>query len=152
MKYHEDATGNLSCRETPGQKRMKKNWNAIKNLKVAESGEITAEATFDADSPWFDGHFPGFPILPGIAELGLVSDSIRKAGKASGKNIFISQIRKVRFRQFIRPNDSVRVLSTTDKQDPTQYKFKLMVNGQLACNGVIETVEADDTLCGGQQC
>jgi 3-hydroxyacyl-[acyl-carrier-protein] dehydratase len=147
-----DAVGEFSCVETPGQTRMKNKWNVIKNLKVAESGEITAEATFSADSPWFDGHFPGFPILPGIAELGLVADSIRKAGETMGRSIAISQIRKVRFRQFIRPNDSVRVVSTTDKQDPTQYKFKLMVNGQLACNGVMETVEADNTVCGGQQC
>jgi 3-hydroxyacyl-[acyl-carrier-protein] dehydratase len=131
---------------------MEKKWHIIKNLKVAESGEISAEATFNPDSPWFDGHFPGFPILPGIAELGIVSDSIRKAGEAEGKNIAISQIRKVRFRQFIRPDDSVRVVSSSDEKHPMRYKFKLMVNGQLACNGVMETVEADDTVCGGQQC
>jgi 3-hydroxymyristoyl/3-hydroxydecanoyl-(acyl carrier protein) dehydratase len=31
------------------------------------------------DSPWFDGHFPEDPTLPGIAQLEMAVDAIRLA-------------------------------------------------------------------------
>ncbi|OHD72196.1 MAG: hypothetical protein A2W19_14910 [Spirochaetes bacterium RBG_16_49_21] len=125
---------------------MNKEWHSLKNLRVTETPEISAEATIKPDSSWFDGHFPGFPILPGIAQLGIVSDLIRMAAANKGKTISISQIWKVRFRQFIRPNDTVSVVTSPDKHDPNTYRFKLLVKGQIACNGVMATGAADDEI------
>ena len=40
---------------------------------------ITASACVPADSVWYAGHFPGNPILPGIAILALVEEAIIEA-------------------------------------------------------------------------
>ena len=116
-------------------------WHYIK--KSIESGpkEIIAEATLEPDSLWFDGHFPGFPLLPGIAELAIVSDVLKADAERRGKTITISAIRKVRFRQFVRPNDTLKIVSIPDERDPGVYKFKLLINDQIACNGVMATIE-----------
>jgi 3-hydroxyacyl-[acyl-carrier-protein] dehydratase len=122
---------------------MKKAWHTLQNPKETESNGISAEATLRPDSLWFDGHFPGFPILPGIAELALVSDLLKKHAKSKGRTVTVSEIRKVRFRQFVRPNDTLEIVSTPDEREPGVYKFKITVKGQLACNGVMATVPHD---------
>jgi 3-hydroxyacyl-[acyl-carrier-protein] dehydratase len=122
---------------------MNNAWHTLQNPKETESNNISAEATLAPDSLWFDGHFPGFPILPGIAELALVSDMLKEHAKSKGRSVSVSEIRKVRFRQFVKPNDTLEIVSTPDEHEPGVYKFKITVKGQLACNGVMATVPHD---------
>jgi 3-hydroxymyristoyl/3-hydroxydecanoyl-(acyl carrier protein) dehydratase len=35
-----------------------------------DAGCIELELEVPADNPWFDGHFPGFAILPGVVQIG----------------------------------------------------------------------------------
>jgi len=35
-----------------------------------EAGGIELEIEVPADSRWFEGHFPGFAILPGVVQIG----------------------------------------------------------------------------------
>ncbi len=119
---------------------MNNGWHTLQDLKERGPNSVSAETTLGPDSLWFDGHFPGFPILPGIAQLALVSDMLKKHARQKGRTISVSEIRKVRFRQFVRPNDTLEILSAPDEQEPGVYKFKIMVKGQVACNGVIATV------------
>jgi 3-hydroxyacyl-[acyl-carrier-protein] dehydratase len=124
---------------------MKQKWHSLENLNETESNEITAEATFSPDSSWFEGHFPGFPLLPGIAELAIVCEMLKKDAIKKNRKIFISEISRVRFRQFVRPNDTVQVISKQDQHDPYRYKFKVLVKGQIACNGLMTTSVTHDT-------
>jgi 3-hydroxyacyl-[acyl-carrier-protein] dehydratase len=123
---------------------MKKQWHSIKNLQDNGQKIISAEVTLEPESCWFDGHFPGFPILPGIAQLAIVSDMLKADAKNKGKTISISEIRKVRFRQFVRPDDTVEVVSKPDDSDPDTVKFRVLVKGQIACNGEMTTAQRDD--------
>ena len=122
---------------------MNKEWHALINPKEEEPKKISAEVVVKPDSLWFDGHFPGFPILPGVAEIAMVSDLIKNDAKKKGRTISISEIRKVRFRQFIRPNDTLEVISTQDEQEPSVHKFKILVKGQIACSGIMATGETE---------
>jgi 3-hydroxyacyl-[acyl-carrier-protein] dehydratase len=118
---------------------MYNNWHFLKNLKETDSFEISAEATLEPDSLWFDGHFPGTPILPGIAQLALAFDAIQEHSKRNGSPVVLSSISRVRFRQFIKPGDTVLVTAVPEKQDPALYKFRVTVGGQLACSGSMKT-------------
>ncbi len=123
---------------------MNDNWHFLKNLKGNDSLEISAEATLEPESRWFDGHFPGSPILPGIAQLTLAFDAIQEYSKRNGRAVSLSGVTRVRFRQFIKPGDTVLVTAIPEKDDPAWYKFKVTVGGQVACSGSMKTAPAPD--------
>jgi len=109
---------------------------SLSDIRPSDSGAFLAKAKIQPDSPWFSGHFPGDPILPGIAQLLMVSDVIRLA---MGRNVNISGVRKVRFRQIIRPDDPLKILVTPVREDPPTYSFKILMKEEIACSGVIIT-------------
>lgn len=65
------------------------------NVRVSEDGErILAEFTPRADFPPFSGHFPGNPILPGIAQIALITEIVNRAD-ASGYGL--DTVKRVKF-------------------------------------------------------
>jgi len=61
---------------------------------------VRLEFSIAGTSPYFDGHFPGFPILPAVAQTELV---IRFAARYFGTTISPLEIKRVKFTKFIRP-------------------------------------------------
>jgi len=114
---------------------MSELWYSLSNLKCNSSNIISANALVTADSPWFSGHFPGEPILPGVAELSIVFDIIKNHEKKSGKNIKISSIKRVKFRLPVKPDESLDITVATDKNKANSYSFELMIKGKIACSG-----------------
>jgi 3-hydroxymyristoyl/3-hydroxydecanoyl-(acyl carrier protein) dehydratase len=109
-------------------------WYSLSNIRQPSSSELVAEAIVPVNSPWFSGHFPGEPILPGVAQLGMVYDAIKQV---YGNNLIISEIKRIKFKQIIKPNEKIQII-TTKKNDPSNlYSFKIMVDSQIACNGIM---------------
>lgn len=52
----------------------------LRDVEQDADGAWTAGVRVDPDSPWFAGHFPGEPVLPAMAQIGLVA---RLAGEAT---------------------------------------------------------------------
>ena len=71
--------------------------------RVMERGEnsIALEFSIPEANPYFEGHFPDFPILPGIGQIELI---IRFASKYFGTGIDFSEIRRIKFTNVIRPS------------------------------------------------
>ena len=112
-------------------------WYELKNLKQSDSKEISADILVPPNSPWFCGHFPGEPILPGIAQLGMVLDAINQSGNRKSK---ISSVSRVRFKQIIRPNDHLRLIAAPRKDHAGSFSFRIMAKEELVCSGIM-TVE-----------
>ncbi|MCX5495089.1 beta-hydroxyacyl-ACP dehydratase [Kaistia dalseonensis] len=78
----------------------------------AATGEIHAKAFVPEKSPIFEGHFPGYPILPGVL-------LIETMAQASGYLIlgmngltrmpFFAGVKKAKFRKFIEPGTTLDV-------------------------------------------
>ncbi len=115
----------------------RKKWYRFADLTIGDHGEITARLQMDAASLWFCGHFPGNPILPGIAQLALVIDAI---GQASDATVRLKQINRVRFKRPIRPGESIEIRIRPDGHRPSAYTFLIDSGGQRACSGRLETV------------
>ena len=112
-------------------------WYSLKNLRLSDLNEISADIRVPPDSPWFCGHFPGEPILPGVAQLEMVFVIINQS---CNQNLKISGVRRVRFKQIVRPNDRLRVIATPLKKETGAYSFRIMLEDELVCSGVM-TVE-----------
>jgi len=60
----------------------------------------------EADSPLLSGHFPGHPILPGIAHLGL---GLYAVHEMEGREHCLVEVQGVRFRRPTLPGDLIEV-------------------------------------------
>ena len=79
------------------------------------------------DSRWFDGHFDGAPILPGIAHIAL-------AVEACANRARLRAIRDVRFNKPILPNDEIEI----DVSGEREVRFTIRCGGAIATSGVLE--------------
>jgi 3-hydroxymyristoyl/3-hydroxydecanoyl-(acyl carrier protein) dehydratase len=99
-----------------------------------ETGEISAHIQVPERSPWFDGHFPRMPLLPGIAQLGMVRDLLVRM---HGPGTAVRRISRVRFKQMIRPGQAFRLTIKSGGHDGT-HSFRITGDGGLICNGQIQ--------------
>ena len=80
---------------------------------------IVAELDVDADLPLFAGHFPDYPVLPGV----IIMEALAQAASfcalvgsdAAGKVGFLTGIDKAKFRNQVRPGDTVTLSATIVK-------------------------------------
>ena len=74
----------------------------LENEKVLEKTEnsVTIEFSVPGSSHYFDGHFPGYPILPAVAQMEIV---VRFASRYLKTSIALSEIRRVKFPNIVRP-------------------------------------------------
>jgi 3-hydroxyacyl-[acyl-carrier-protein] dehydratase len=94
-----------------------------------------------ANEPFFQGHFPGYPVMPGV----LLIEAIAQVGAVAllgmpenkGKLAFFAGVDEVRFKRQVVPGDTLRIeLTLTRVRGPIgQGTGEATVDGQLACRG-----------------
>ncbi len=109
-------------------------WYSMLGLTCSGSDQMILKAEVLSDSPWFDGHFPEDPILPAIAQLEMAFDVIKMCSK---QNLMLAGFKKVRFKKIIRPNRKLQIIATSRKSEEGSYAFRILVEDELACNGVL---------------
>jgi 3-hydroxyacyl-[acyl-carrier-protein] dehydratase len=91
------------------------------------------------NEPFFVGHFPGNPVMPGVlivealAQSGAVLMSKSLNADVEGKTIMFMSVEAARFRQPVRPGDVLRMHVEVLKHRGDFFKFKgqAMVEGKL---------------------
>lgn len=91
------------------------------------------------DEPFFGGHFPGRPTLPGVlmvealAQLGGIA--VLTDERYAGKLPLFGGIDKARFRAQVVPGDTLDLETTMDKLGSTAGRGTgiARVNGKIAC-------------------
>ena len=100
--------------------------------------QITAAARVPADSVWYAGHFPGYPILPGIAILALVEEAIVAMEQKENRRVEITGIGRIRFRLPVKPDDLMTLKIERDKtQGRLSYGFSVCLDEEMACTGFV---------------
>ena len=84
---------------------------------------------------FFQGHFPGKPILPAIAHLAILTQ-IHRLG--SGKNLSISIVKFLRVYQPIEPGETVSISISEPKENTTQFRFHR--EGTLVSRGTVNWI------------
>ncbi len=107
-------------------------------LEVEPYKRLVAIKNVTANEAFFQGHFPGHPIMPGV----LVIEAMAQAGGIcflcddhSGKMLYLAGVDKARFRKPVMPGDQIRfeidVLQIRSKIG--KIAGKAIVDGQVAC-------------------
>jgi 3-hydroxyacyl-[acyl-carrier-protein] dehydratase len=82
------------------------------------------------NEPFFQGHFPGNPVMPGvliieaIAQTGAVLMSKSLEVDTEGKTIFFMSVDNARFRNPVRPGDVLRMEVEVLRARSSIFKFK----------------------------
>jgi UDP-3-O-[3-hydroxymyristoyl] N-acetylglucosamine deacetylase/3-hydroxyacyl-[acyl-carrier-protein] dehydratase len=76
-----------------------------------EAMELTAIKNVTLNEPFFQGHFPGLPVMPGVLQIEAMAQAagilmLRKAAK-QGVVAFFMSCDKVKFRQAVTPGDQL---------------------------------------------
>ncbi|MCP3953047.1 MAG: hypothetical protein GY697_12645 [Desulfobacterales bacterium] len=110
-------------------------WYRSDRFKQVPGNELTAEVTFPGKSPWFDGHFPQDPVLPGIAQVAVVHDLMRRA---FGQELPIREIGRIRFKRKISPSDRVTITITPTDDSGNVCRFRMTCEDEPVCSGFLK--------------
>ena len=119
-------------------------WYSLIKIERREESEIRADIQVPATSPWFDGHFPGEPVLPGLAQISMVFDVIREA---SDGELRVLSVSRVRFKRIVRPEDRLEVIATPLKKEANAFSFRIQIQDDLVCSGVMRLQRKNSGGC-----
>ncbi|MGN6136650.1 MAG: 3-hydroxyacyl-ACP dehydratase FabZ family protein [Aureliella sp.] len=105
--------------------------------EIIEQGpeRIVCRKTFRSDEYFMQGHFPGFPLVPGVilCECALQAGAILLAGKMSdGSSVPVAtRLDNVKFKQMVRPGDTIQIEALLTESVSAAF----FMSGKITCNG-----------------
>lgn len=117
-------------------------------LEVHEPERLVALKNVTINEPFFIGHFPGVPVMPGV----LIIEALAQAGgllasaEASEHErdvvLYLTGIERARFKQPVRPGDQLilRVELAQSRRGVWRYDSRAEVEGRLAAQAEITMV------------
>ena len=107
-------------------------WNAEAHHQQEDL--VIARVSVPHQSVWFGGHFPNNPILPGVAILSLVEETVLRHMLQAEPPLHYD---RVRFKAIVRPG---ALLQVQVRQEQAQlFRFEVLSDGKVACIGTCRT-------------
>jgi 3-hydroxyacyl-[acyl-carrier-protein] dehydratase len=118
-------------------------------VEIAED-RIVGLKNITANEPFFQGHFPCYPVMPGVliveamAQVGAVL-LLRSVEKREDKLVLFTTIEQAKFRRPVVPGDQLRIEMQVLKRKATVCKMsgKVTVEGKLVAEAVLMCQLAD---------
>lgn len=112
-------------------------------LEIDLGKSIVALKNITINEPFFNGHFPGQPVMPGVLMLeamaqagGILAYKSTNTKSSDGIMYYFAGIDNARFRRMVVPGDQLRMEVTLikSKRDIWVLEGKAFVEGELACS------------------
>jgi len=109
-------------------------------LEIEVDKRILAVKNVTVNEPFFQGHFPGRPVMPGV----LILEAMAQAGgilafesgeeKMQGREVYFLGIDKARFRRVVIPGDQLKLEVTVYKKrgDYWIFQAEARVEGEIS--------------------
>lgn len=112
---------------------------------ATEALTLTAIKNVTANEPFFQGHFPGFPVMPGVLIIEAMAQAcgtlaiLSHGGRADDEIYFFVGIDNARFKRQVIPGDQLKfeVQLLANKRGIGKFKAVALVDGQVAAEAEI---------------
>jgi 3-hydroxyacyl-[acyl-carrier-protein] dehydratase len=129
----------------------------VDRVKSCDPGShIVALKNVTINEPFFCGHFPQQPVMPGVliiealAQAALLLGFASTEGDSAGKICYFLGIDKARFKRAVVPGDQLELHATllSSKRGIWQFDVEALVDGQRACSARIMAAPQTDVASG----
>ena len=125
-------------------------------LEVERKKRLVAIKNVSVNEPFFQGHFPGNPIMPGV----LIIEATAQAGAVlllleipdrHNKLVVFSGIERAKFRRPVLPGDQLRIEVSVIvwRGNAGKMQGRVLVDGKLVCETVISCFIVDTPASEG---
>ena len=111
----------------------------VDEIEEWTDSRIVCTKVFSGEEEFFAGHYPGFPLVPGVllCEAAMQSGAIllsRHLAGLEGKVPVATRMNDVRFKRIVRPGETIRMeIELTERlADAFFLKAKVTVDGKVA--------------------
>lgn len=102
-------------------------WDVVKT-----EGEFVAKLEFEASAPYFQGHFPDAPVLPGVVQLGFAERCVRRA---FGVREPLRCVKKMKFVHIIEPGRTIDLRIV--RKGPAEFAYDYEREGKACSSGIL---------------
>jgi len=117
----------------------------IDRVEEVQPGESAlCRKTFSAGEPFFRGHFPGDPLVPGVLLTEALAQTAGIAAGQPGMTFRLSAIRAMKFLAPVRPEEEIllRARKVGGVGGMWQFEVAAVVGGRAVAEGMIVLSEA----------
>ncbi|MHB1544771.1 MAG: ApeI family dehydratase [Gammaproteobacteria bacterium] len=102
-----------------------------------EAERVRLELDIRAELKWFEGHFPGHPVLPGVVQIAWAVHFSRESFDYGPQ---IRSIEQIKFKQLIYPNRQMS-LSLRQKQADNAVDFEYYDASSSFASGILRFMD-----------
>jgi UDP-3-O-[3-hydroxymyristoyl] N-acetylglucosamine deacetylase/3-hydroxyacyl-[acyl-carrier-protein] dehydratase len=107
-------------------------------VELRSATELVAIKNVTFNEPFFQGHFPGHPVMPGVLQVEAMAQAagilMMRASGNEGKVAYFMSCDKVKFRRAVRPGDQIVITAKLTKNRGNKIgvaEAKCEVGGQV---------------------
>lgn len=121
-----------------------------KVVELVDNERIVAIKGVTFNEPFFQGHFPGRPVMPGVmileamAQAAAILARVSSDGLTDGKIMYLVGATDVKWKKAIVPGDSLRIEMVSEKKRRPLWIMtgQVTVDGKVAASARVSAMEA----------